>query len=466
MVVPLRAVPVRHRQEAFHNDLKEEDHLMKNVDGPAVRLVDETDVALAGVPAELVVTLTDVAAACREGLMAVAVEAGLATAMAIMAEEAAGLCGEWNARDPDRSHVRGGTTETSVVMGGQRLPIRRPRVRATDGSGEVPLASFGVFAQGDLLGATVMERMLAGVATRSFERVADPIGADQRASARSTSKSAVSRRFVKGTKKALDQLLERDLSEVDAAVLMIDGADFGGAMCVVALVVTTDGTKVPVGLRLGDTENATVVKALRADIADRGLDVSGGLLVVIDGAKALASAVKSVFGDLALIQRCQLHKRRNVADHLPKTERDRVDARLKAAFADPDPVSGLNKAKRLAAELDRTHPDAAGSLREGLDDMFTVRRLGIDGTLARTLVCTNMIESMISIARTTTRNVKRWRDQGDMRRRWCAAGMLEAERKFRRVKGHKQMPHLVAALARLGMSTRIGPTVLVSFGPT
>jgi transposase-like protein len=201
-------------------------------------------------------------------------------------------------------------------------------------------------------------------------------------------------------------------------------------------------------LRLGDTENATVVKALLADLVDRGLDATGGLLVVIDGAKALASAVRSVFGDLALIARCQLHKRRNVADHLPKAERDRVDARLRGAFADPDPVAGAAKAKTLATELDRSWPDAAGSLREGLDDMFTVRRLGIDGTLARTLVCTNMIESMISIARTTTRNVKRWRDDGDMRRRWCAAGMLEAERKFRRVRGHKQMPTLVAALER------------------
>jgi len=425
---------------------------MSNVDGPAGRLVDETDVALVGVPAELSVTLTDIAAVCREGLMAVAVEAGLATAAAIMAEEVTGLCGAWNARDPQRTHVRGGSTETSVPMGGQRIAIRRPRVHGVDGdgnrTGEVDLDTVGVFSQGDLLTTTVIDRMLAGVATRSFERVADPIGDTARAKATSTSKSTVSRRFVSGTKKALGELLSRDLSEIDAAVLMVDGADFGGQMCVVALVVTADGTKVPVGLRLGDTENATVVKALLADIVDRGLDPTGGLLVVIDGAKALASAVRSVFGDLALVQRCQLHKRRNVGDHLPKSERDWVDARLRGAFADPDPVAGLNKAKTLAAELDKKWPDAAGSLREGLYDMFTVRRLGIDGTLARTLVCTNMIESMISIAKTTTRNVKRWRDEGDMRRRWCAAGMLEAERKFRRVRGHKQMPALVAVLAR------------------
>jgi transposase-like protein len=383
--------------------------------------------------------------------MAVAVEAGLATALAIMDEEAAALCGAWNARDAGRACERGGTTSTSVVMGGQRLPIRRPRVHAVeDGrrAGEVPLASYGIFAQGDLLTRVAVERMLAGVATRSFERVGDPIGSKARGRARSTSKSAVSRRFVTGTKAALGELLGRDLSALEAAVLMIDGVDFAGACCVVALVVTADGTKVPVGLRLGDTENKAVVTALLADVVDRGLDASGGLLVVIDGAKALDRAVRQVFGPLALIQRCQIHKRRNLNDHLPARLRETIDARLRTAFADPDAHGGLGKAKRLAAELERTHPDAAASLREGLEDMFTVARLGIDGTLRRTLVCTNMIESMISICRTTSRNVKHWQDRGDMRRRWCAAGLLEAERKFRRLRGHRQMPQLVAALRR------------------
>lgn len=324
--------------------LRERDHLMKNVDGPAVRLVDATDEALAEVlPDTLAVQLGGIAEACRDGLMAVAVGAGLATALAIMNEEADVLCGGWNARDPERSHERGGTTPTSVVMGGQLQPIRRPRVHAVaegERAGEVPLVTHGIFAQGDLPGRVAIERMLAGVATRSFDRAADPMGDKHRATARSTSRSAVSRRFVSGTNKALDGLLGRDLSELDAAVLMVDGADFAGAMCVVALVVTADGTKVSVGLRLGDTENKTVVTALLADLVDRGLDASGGLLVVIDGAKALAAAVRKVFGDMALIQRCQIHKRRNLKDHLPTGERDRVDARLRSAFADPDPVSG------------------------------------------------------------------------------------------------------------------------------
>jgi len=257
----------------------------------------------------------------------------------------------------------------------------------------------------------------------------------------------VSRRFIAGTQRALEELMSRDLGELDIAALMVDGVHFGEACCVVALAITSDGTKVPVGLWLGDTENTTVVTALLADLVARGLDASGGLLVVIDGAKALAAGVRKVFGDQALVQRCVLHKRRNVADHLPKDQAAWVDRKLANAFANPDADAGLRAVKDLAGGLERVHPDAAASLREGLEEMFTVRRLGVGDRLARTLTNTNAIESMISIGRTTARNVKRWRD-GTMVKRWCAAGMLNAQRSFRRVKGCKDMPILVAALAR------------------
>ena len=277
--------------------------------------------------------------------------------------------------------------------------------------------------------------------------VAEPLGAELEQRATATSRSAVSRRFVRATRHALDELMARDLSELDATVLMLDGIMVAGQCCVAALLITSDGRKVPVGLWLGDTENKTVVTGLLADLSARGFSAEGGLLVVIDGAKALAAGVRRVFGEAALIQRCTLHKRRDVAGYLGKETAGRIDRRLGHAFGHPDPTVGLARAKAIAVELGRDHPDAAASLREGLDEMFTVRRLGIEGRLARTLTTTNPIESMISIARTTMGHVKRWRD-GTMKKRWMAAGMLEAERSFRRVKGCREMPVLVAALRR------------------
>jgi transposase-like protein len=271
------------------------------------------------------------------------------------------------------------------------------------------------------------------------------------------SKSAVSRRFVAATTKAMGELMARDLCGLDVAVLMIDGLDVAGSCVVAALVITTDGTKVPVGLWLGDTENKTVVTALLADLVARGLNTESGLLCVIDGAKALAAGIKKVFGDAVLVQRCTLHKRRNVEGHLPKELAGAIDKRLSLVFAQPDAAKGLAAARRLAKELEADHPDAAASLREGLDDMFTVARLGVKGTLAKTLTNTNCIESMISIAKRTTGRVTKWKD-GSMKKRWIAAGMLEAERSFRRVRGCKDMPKLVDALRR-EVASNVTPAV-------
>ncbi len=252
---------------------------------------------------------------------------------------------------------------------------------------------------------------------------------------------------MRATARELDELLSRDLAQLDVVALMIDGIHFAQHCCVVALAISADGTKTPVGLWLGDTENKRVVTDLLVDLVDRGLSADGGLLVVIDGAKALRAAVDSVFGDRALVQRCTLHKRRNVTDYLPKQQRTFVDRKLAAAFNDPDPDRGLRAAQALARSLDTKHPDAAASLREGLEEMFTVRRLGVSDRLARSLSTTNAVESMISVARDTTRRVKRWRD-ATMVKRWVAAGLLNAERSFRRIKGCNDMPVLVAALRR------------------
>jgi putative transposase len=412
-----------------------------------VRLAAHQDAAdLPDLPDELRVAMADVTAAAREGLLAMSVAVGLRVMAELMDAELTAATGPKHAKQPGRTARRHGHAPGSVVLGGRRVPVDRPRARTVDGA-EVRLATYQTFADDDLLGRVVLERMLAGLATRRHPAAAEPVGHAVAATARSTSKSAVSRRFVAATSKALAELLGRDLSGLAVAALMVDGIHVAQRCCVVALAITADGTKLPVGLWEGSTENATVVRHLLADLVDRGLDASRGLLVVIDGAKALAAAVRAVFGELALIQRCTVHKRRNVADHLPEVERARVDAKLARAFNDPDPAAGLRAAQQLVRTLQRAHPGAAASLREGLAEMFTVRRLGIDGRLARTLTSTNPVESMISIARSTAGNVKRWRD-GEMVCRWVAAGMCNAERSFRRLKGCKQMPALVAALAR------------------
>jgi transposase-like protein len=311
----------------------------------------------------------------------------------------------------------------------------------------VSLSSYAHFAAEDVLTRVVMERMLAGVATRRHARTGEPVGEQVSGTQKATSRSAISRRFVQQTETALAELMARDLAGEDIRVLMLDGEHLAERCVVVALAITADGTKKPVGLWEGSTENKTVVRALLADLVDRGLCFDDGLLVVLDGAKALSAAVREVFGAKALIQRCTLHKRRNVADHLPDKEQAWVDAKLVKAFVHPDPDQGLRRAKDLAGLLAHSHPGAAASLLEGLEEMFTVARLGVDGRLAKTLTTSNPVESMISIARSTNRNVTRWRD-GQMVLRWTAAGMLNAERSFRRIKGYKQMPQLVDALRR------------------
>jgi putative transposase len=388
----------------------------------------------------------------REGLLAFSTAAGLVVMQQMLTEELAAIVGPKHAKLPGRVGNFHGTTTGQVVLGSQKITVARPRGRLVDG-GEVELATWECFASEDLLRQVVVERMLAGVATRRHVDVSEPVGA---VTGKATSRSAVSRRFKAATEKALSELLARDLSGLQTAVLMIDGLNVAGQMITVALIITADGTKVPVGLVLGDTENSVVVTDLLADLVARGLRYDHGILAVLDGSKALRKAVTKVFGERALIQRCTLHKRRNVIGYLPVEDRDAVDRRLAAAFAHTDPVKGLKACRDLAHQLDSKHPDAAGSLREGLEEMFTVAGLGVTGRLRQSLTNTNCIESMISITRTTDGRVKRWRD-GTMKKRWIAAGMLEAERSFRRLKGHADMPTLITAIHRATTPAAVTP---------
>jgi len=292
-----------------------------------------------------------------------------------------------------------------------------------------------------------MNRMLAGVSTRKYAGVGEPVGEEVERESRSTGKSTVSERFVERTKTALQELMGRSLADVRLAVMMLDGIDIADRTHVVALGITTDGVKIPLGLWEGSTENATLARSLLADLVDRGLDPEQAILFVIDGGKALRRAIKDVFGEQALVHRCHRHKERNVTDLLPERDRPQVLGKIRGAWALTDPNLAKQRLERLACELDRTWPDAAASLREGLEDTLTLLRLGITGPLAKTLCSTNPCESMIEIVRHTQRNVKRWQD-GDMRKRWTAAGLLVAEQQFRRIIGYRDLAKLVIAIER------------------
>ena len=431
---------------------------------PGVGLIDLDDPAVAGKLAERLAgkvgeQLVAFAQRMQEGLLAASVAIGLDVMAEFMEADATEVAGPKGKHNPARSAYRHGHEDGSVTLGGRRVPVRRPRVRSTDGR-ELHLESYDTFASADLLTAHTVAAMLAGLSTRRYENALEPVGAEVAEAATSTSRSSVSRRFVAATAERLAEFRSRPLDDAKWLVIFVDGFDFAGHTMVGALGVTADGTKVPLGVVEGSTENKSVVRGLVSGLRDRGVDDSDGILFVIDGGKALRAAVTDVFGDKALIQRCRLHKERNVADHLPEAERLWVLRKMRKAWKNPDAAEGERDLRDLANQLEKINPDAAGSLREGLAEMFTVTRLGVRGTLLATLMSTNPVESMIEIVRNHARNVKRWKP-GDMRLRWAAAGMLEAARQFRRVKGYSQLPQLASAIKNT-VSKTIDSTVPVT----
>ena len=383
--------------------------------------------------------------AAREGLLALSVEVGLGVLRELLEEEIDEVVGPKGKWIPERTAVRHGHEDGEVTLGGRRVSVKRPRARTADGESEVPLATYEYFADRDQLEAVVLERMLAGVSTRKYRRSQEPVGERVETDARSTSKSAVSRTFVQRTRDLLWKLMNRPLADLRLAVIMLDGIELHGRTNIVALGITTEGDKLALGLWDGSTENATVAGALLADLVDRGLDLEQGLLFVVDGSKGLRKAVRQVFGNDVPVQRCVQHKQRNVLDHLPERDRQAVKARLRRAWAETDHERALEQLTALAIDLDRAHPGAATSLREGMEETLTVTRLGITGKLKRTLQSTNPCESMISTVRVINRNVKNW-SSGEMCLRWTAAGMLEAETRFRKVEGYRGLARLAVAI--------------------
>jgi putative transposase len=409
--------------------------------------VASDELAGVGLPERVQEALGELAGAAKEGLLALSVGVGLGVLHELVEAEVDEVVGPKGKHDPGRRAVRHGHQGGEVTLGGRRVPVERPRARAVDGAGEVELRTYRHFAERDALADVVLERMLAGVSTRRYARTGEPVGEDIEEVERSTSKSAVSREFVSRTRENLIALMSRPLVDLRLAVLMLDGIELKGRCCVVALGIDTDGIKHPLGLWDGSTENATVATTLLANLIERGLDVEQGVLCVIDGAKALRKAIRDVLGVHTPVQRCVRHKERNVLDHLPERDRPQVKRRLRAAWALDDHAAALERLRGLATELDRSHPGAAASLREGLEETLTVTRLGVRGALRRTLQSTNPCESMIETVRRTSRNVKRWQN-GDMCLRWTAAGMLEAERQFRRVIGYPKLPTVAVAVER------------------
>jgi len=375
------------------------------------------------------------------------VNAGKAVLGAMMEAERTALCGPKGVPDSQRTAYRGGHTDTSVVLGGRRIAIRRPRAHALQAQ-ELPLPTFQWASACDPLNAATLAAIAAGVSTRRYRSTLDPLPLTEVQS--SVSRSAVSRRFVALSAEQLGQWLSRRI-DVTLPAVMIDGIHFQDRVVLLALGFDAQGRKHVLGLWEGSTEKAAVVRALLSNLIERGLDADTPRLWIIDGGKAIRRAIIEVFGATAFIQRCQEHKRRNVIEHLPDELHASVGRAMKNAWESHDPLLARRQLERLANSLAKTHPGATASLREGMEETLTLIGLGIDGALYRTLRTTNPIENLNGRVAHHTRNVKRWRD-GEMILRWIAAALNEARRGFRAVRGHRDMTRLTSALANASAS--------------
>jgi transposase-like protein len=372
-------------------------------------------------------------------------DAGSQVLAAMMEQDREDLCGPCWKRDPDRSAGRAGTTESEVTLGGRRVPICRPRVRSKDGQ-EMVLPTFAFAANRDPLDRHAMNAVACGISTRKYARSLEPL--PEEADERSTSKSSVSRRYVAMTTKQMTKWLTTPLGDRHFPIVMIDGINLGDHMVLIALGIDLEGKKQVLGLRQGNTENSRVAKALLRDLVDRGLDPERARLFVIDGAKALSSAIVKGFGSLGAIHRCHFHKERNVLGHLPDHMHQNVKSVLREAWDLSDAKMAKRRLERLASSLEADHPGAAASVLEGLDETLTLQRLGVSGTLYKKLRSTNAIENLNSGIATYSKNVKRWQN-GSMVVRWVSAAIVEAEKKFRRVQGWRDIEKLVTALEEL-----------------
>ncbi len=376
----------------------------------------------------------------RQTLSSFATEMGLRVAQCLLEDEVTQRCGPRHERRLERELTRFGHQRGYVTIAGQKASIQKPRVRYTDQRGEAELERYGLLQSPDAMPQAALNHLVNGVSTRRYEKVVhlarDAFG---------VKKSSVSRGFVRASVAEVQRLAERRFDNERFAVIFIDAQPYAGEMMVVALGITTAGEKRILGLRQGATENATVVTSLLEELRERGVKADAPTLFVLDGAKALRAAVGRVWGKFAVVQRCQAHKRRNVEAHLPEQHHEELRKRLNAAYHEASETQARTLLKGTIAWLRKISPAAVASLEEGWEETLTVVRLRVPDLLRKTLATTNPIESAFSVAESVTRRVKRWRD-GDMRERWCVAGLMDAESRFRRIKGHHHMKQLLNAL--------------------
>ena len=399
--------------------------------------------AAEGNPAvQMMLPLGEMVSWLRKGVGELIRQAGLQLMELLMQEEVRELVGERSQQLPDRTAQRWGSERGYCVVMGQKVPVQRPRVRTLEDK-EVRLGSYEMFHRGEPLTETVWEKLMLGLSTRKYGQAVREF-----TEAYGLEKSAVSEHFIEASRAKLKEMMERKLDKMRLCALLIDATPFEGQQMVVALGIGEDGKKTILGIRQGATENATVVGELLGDLLERGLDFTQPRLYVLDGGKALTAAVKKHAGESAAIQRCQVHKRRNVLDHLTDEQKPSVAKKLNAAYALEDYAAAKQALDKLHRELMDLNPSAARSLGEGMEETLTVHKLHLPIQLRKTMASTNVIESAFSIVEQVCRNVKRWHD-GDQRERWVGSGLLVAEKQFRRVQGYKQIPILIRELESL-----------------
>ena len=396
---------------------------------------------------QMMLPMAEVVGWLRKGAGELVRQAGLQLMELLMQEEVRELVGERSQRQTERTANRWGSEQGYCVVMGQKVPVKRPRVRSLEDK-EVRLGSYEMFHRGEPLTETVWEKLMLGLSTRKYGQAVR-----QFTEAYGLEKSAVSEHFIEASRTKLKDLMESRLDKVQLCALLIDATPFEGQQMVAALGIGQNGRKTILGVRQGATENATVVGELLGDLVSRGLDFTQPRLYVLDGGKALTAAVKKYAGESAAIQRCQVHKRRNVLDHLTDEQKPAVAKRLNAAYALEDYAAAQQALNQLHRELMDLNPSAARSLGEGMEETLTVHRLHVPMQLRKTLASTNVIESAFSIVERVCRNVKRWHG-GDQRERWVGSGLLVAQKQFRRITGHKQIPDLIRVLETLAPSKK------------